>query len=137
MRNSICVTVSCILLIASAPLPARTAQGDRYLAEGYAYEARKQWDAALVSYRLALVQDPAELLYQMAAEKAAFQAAEAHITLGKSERAQGHAVEAITEFERAHALAPALAAASQELDVTREMIRRQDHLTLLERMKQD
>ena len=137
MKNSICVTAACLLLGATAPLAARTVQGDRYLAAGRASAARKQWDAALASYRLALAQDPAEMLYQMAAEKAAFQAAGAHISLGQQARAQGRVVEALAEFERANALAPALAAASQELAATREMMRRNDRLTSLERMKQE
>src|ERR1039458_2251949 len=93
MKNSICVTAACLLLGATAPLAARTVQGDRYLAEGRASAALKQWDAALASYRLALAQDPAEMLYQMAAEKAAFQAADAHISLGQQARAQGRAAE--------------------------------------------
>ena len=87
MKNSICVTAACLLLGATAPLAARTIQGDRYLAEGSASAARKQWDAALASYRLALSTRPAEMLYQMAAEKAAFQAADAHISLGRQARA--------------------------------------------------
>jgi general secretion pathway protein D len=126
-----------LLLGATAPLAGRTAQGDRYLAEGRAYAARKQWDAALASYRLALAQDPAEMLYQMAAEKAVFEAADAHISLGQQARAQGHAADALAEFDRAHALAPALAAASQELAATLEMMRRNDRLTPLERRKHE
>ena len=137
MKNSICVTAACLLLGATAPLAALTVQGDRYLAEGRASAALKQWDAALASYRLALAQDPAEMLYQMAAEKAAFQAADAHISLGQQARAQGRAAEALAEFEKARALAPTLAAASQELAATREMMRRNDRLTSLERMKQE
>src|ERR1035437_2232723 len=82
-------------------------------------------------------QHPAEMLYQMAAEKAAFQAADAHISLGQQARAQGRAADALAEFERAHALAAALAAASQELAATRTMMRRNDRLTPLERMKQE
>src|ERR1035438_2879732 len=137
MKNSICVTAACLLLGATAPLAARTVQGDRYLAAGRASAARKQWDAALASYRLALAQDPAEMLYQMAAEKAAFQAADAHISLGRQARAQGRAAEALAEYEKARALAPALPAASQELAATREMMRRNDRLPPLERMKQE
>jgi len=88
MNNSICVTTACLLLGATAPLAARTVQGDRYLAEGRACAARKQWDAALASYRLALSQDPAEMIYQMAAEKAVFQAADAHVALGRQARSK-------------------------------------------------
>jgi general secretion pathway protein D len=137
MNNSICVTTACLLLGATAPLAARTVQGDRYLAEGRACAARKQWDAALASYRLALSQDPAEMIYQMATEKAVFQAAGAHVALGRQARAQGLAAEAVAEFERASALAPGLAVASQELAATREMMRRNDRLTPLERVKQE
>src|ERR1035437_5863925 len=39
MKNSICVTVASILLVATVPVAARTVQGDRYLAEGRADNA--------------------------------------------------------------------------------------------------
>src|ERR1019366_7243526 len=103
MRTSICVTAVCLLLGAALPAPARTVQGDRYLAEGRAFEARKQWDDALASYRLALAWDPAEIFYQMAVEKAVFQAAEAHMALGQQARAQGLAAKAAAEFDLARA----------------------------------
>jgi general secretion pathway protein D len=118
-------------------MAARTVQGDRYLAEGRVFEARKQWDAALASYRLALAQDAAEIVYQMAVDKAIFQAAEAHMALGQQARAQGLTDKAAAEFEMALALSPALSAAAQELAVTREMVRQNERLTPLERVKQE
>ena len=135
MRNSICVTVACLMLGATPHLEARTVQGDRHLAEGRAFEARKQYDAALASYREAMAQDPAEIVYQMAAAKCVFQAAEAHMALGRQARAEGLADKALAEFATAHALAPALSAAVQELAVTADMMRRNDRLTPLERVK--
>lgn len=137
MRNSICVTAVCVLLGAAFPGAARTVQGDRYLLEGRALETRKQWDAALASYRLALAQDASEMVYQMAVEKAVFQAAEAHMALGQQARAQGRTDKAAEEFEMALALSPGLNAAAQELAVTREMIRQDERLTPLERVKQE
>src|ERR1017187_560212 len=135
MRNSICVTVACLMLGATPHLEARTVQGDRHLAEGRAFEARKQYDAALASYREAMAQDPAEIVYQMAAAKCVFQAAEAHMALFRSARAEGLTDKALAEFATAHALAPALSAAVQELAVTADMMRRNDRLTPLERVK--
>jgi general secretion pathway protein D len=58
----------------------------------------------------------------MAVEKARFQAAQAHVEKGLAMRNGGDAAGSLHEFERATAIHPGLAAASQELQRTREMI---------------
>jgi len=70
------VWLAVAMLAPLAPLEARTRKGDKFLAEGRIAEGKKDWDAALASYEKALSEDPAELTYQMAAQKARFQCAQ-------------------------------------------------------------
>jgi general secretion pathway protein D len=126
-----------LLLAALAAASAHNAAGDRYFAEGRALESRDRWDQALERYRLALEQDPAEIVYRMAASKCRFQAAESHVALGRKARAGGRLDDAIAEFERALALVPTHTAASQELTATRGAAESPDRLTPLERLRRE
>jgi general secretion pathway protein D len=108
-----------------APLDARTRKGDKYYSEGRAHEAKKEWDAALEDYEKALSEDPAEMLYQMGQQKAAFQAGEMHVDRGLKLRAQGQLGEALLEFQKAYAINPGAAITAQELRLTQEMIERE------------
>ena len=107
------------------PLEAKTHKGDHYLQEGRVHEAKKEWDAALEAYEKALSEDPAELVYQMAVEKARFQAGQVHIDNGLKLRAQGQLGEALIEFQKAFAINPSSAIAVQETTLTRDMIERE------------
>ena len=71
-----------MLIVPIAPLQAKTRKGDKFLAEGRVHETKKEWDAALEVYEKALKEDPAEIVYQMAADKARFQASQSHVTRG-------------------------------------------------------
>lgn len=107
------------------PVEARTRKGDKFYAEGRAHEVKKEWDAALEDYEKALSEDPAEMLYQMAQQKAAFQAGEMHVDRGLKLRAQGQLGEALLEFQKAYAINPGAAITTQELRLTQEMIERE------------
>ncbi len=107
------------------PLEARTKKGDKHLADGRAHEAKREWDGALDSYEKALSEDPSELLYQMAAEKARFQAAQNHVNEGLRMRSKGLLGEAMLEFQKAYAINPGSAVAQQELARTQDMILRE------------
>src|SRR5947199_4217401 len=100
------VFCAAILVAPMAPLQARTQKGDKYLAEGRGHEAKHEWDAALDNYEKALSEDPSELLYQMATEKARFQAAQNHVNEGLKIRAKGQLGEAMLEFQKAYAINP-------------------------------
>ncbi len=113
------------MLAPALPLEAKTRKGDRYLAEGRVHEAKKEWDAALEDYEKALSEDPAELVYQMAVEKARFQDGQVHIDNGLKLRAQGQLGDALVEFQKAFAINPSSAIAVQETQLTREMIERE------------
>jgi general secretion pathway protein D len=119
------VWVAAAMLAPLAPLQAKTKKGQKYLAEGRVYESKKQWDAALESYEKAQAEDPADISYQMALEKARFQAAQLHVDTAMKTRATGQLGEAMLEFQRAYAINPGSAVASQEIVRTQDMIERE------------
>jgi len=119
------VVLAAALMAPAVPLEARTKKGDKYLALGRSSEAKKEWDAALDSYEKALSEDPSDMVYQMAAEKARFQASQGHVDKGLKIRSQGLLGEALLEFQKAYALNPGSAVAVQELRRTQEMILRE------------
>jgi general secretion pathway protein D len=119
------VVLAAALIAPAVPLQARAKKGDKYLAAGRVSEAKKEWDAALESYEKALSEDPSDVAYQMAAEKARFQAAQAHVDKGLKTRAQGLLGEALLEFQKSYAINPGSAVAVQEIRRTQEMIQRE------------
>jgi len=119
------VVVSCAMLGPLMPLQAKTKKGDKFLAEGQIHEAKKEWDAALDSYEKALSEDPAELLYQMAADRGRFHAGQSHVEKGLTLRTHGQLGEALLEFQKAYEISPGLTIASQEIDETQQMILRE------------
>ncbi len=121
----IAVVLTAVLLGPALPHQARTKRGDRYLAEGRDHEQKKEWDQALASYEKALSEDPADILYQMADEKARFQTAQSHIDRGLRIRSQGQLGQALVEFQKAYAINPGSAVAEQEIRRTTEMIERE------------
>jgi len=124
--NRLVVILAAALLAAPVlTLEAKTRKGDKYFADGRAAEAKKDWDAALESYEKALSEDPAEIVYQMAAQKSRFQASEAHIDKALTLRSQGMLNDALAEFQKAYALNPGSAIATQEIRRTQEMIQRE------------
>jgi general secretion pathway protein D len=108
-----------------APLEARTKKGDKFLAEGRIHEQKKEWDAALADYRKALAEDPAEMVYQIATDKARFQDGQYHVDQGLKIRASGQLGEALLEFQKAYTINPASSVAAQELMLTQQMIERE------------
>jgi general secretion pathway protein D len=119
------ILMTVVLLGPMLPLEAKAKKGDRYLAEGRAHEDKKEWDAALEAYEKALSEDPAEMVYQMAAQKARFETSAMHVTNGIKIRAQGQLGEALLEFQKAFALNPGSTVAEQEVIRTTEMIQRE------------
>jgi general secretion pathway protein D len=119
------IVLTAVLLGPALPLEAKTKKGDKLLAEGRMHEQKKEWDAALQYYEQALSEDPGEILYQMAATKVRFQAAQAHIDKGLKLRSQGQLGEALVELQKAYAINPGSAAATQEIRRTTDMIERE------------
>src|ERR1035438_5091250 len=119
------IVLSSLLLCPTLPLEARTKKGDKFLAEGRLHEQKKEWDEALDNYEKALSEDPADIVYQMAATKVHFQAGQSHIDKGMKLRSAGQLGEALIEFQKAYAINPGSAAAAQEVRRTTEMIERE------------
>jgi tetratricopeptide (TPR) repeat protein len=94
------ILMTCVMVGPMLPLEAKTRKGDKYLAEGRAHEDKKEWDAALEDYEKALSEDPSDLNYQMAAQKARFEDSSMHVSNGIKVRAQGQLGEALLEFQR-------------------------------------
>jgi len=124
-KRLLAIALSAALFGPIAPLYARDRKGDRYLTEGRAYEAKKDWDAAVASYQKALAEDPSDMEYQMASQKARFQAGQMHVEKGAKIRAQGQLGEALLEFQRAFGVDPGSAVAVQEIRITQDMIERE------------
>ena len=107
------------------PLPAADHKVDKFLIQGRALEAKKDWDGALDAYQKALAADPADIQCQMAVEKARFQAGQSHVEKGIKLRDQGLLGESLIEFQRGFAVNPGSAVAVQEIRTTQEMIERE------------
>jgi general secretion pathway protein D len=118
------VLLTAALIGPLAPLDARTRKGDKFLLEGRALEQKKEWDAALENYEKALSEDPSDVVYQMAAEKARFQASQMHIDEGFRVREQGKLGDALLEFQKAYQISPGSTVAEQEIARTQGMIQR-------------
>jgi len=119
------VLLSGFLIAPALPLEARTKKGDKFLGLGRTHEEKREWDAALEEYEKALSEDPGEILYQMAAEKARFQASQNHVAEGVKLRNKGQLGEALLEFQKAYATNPSSSVAQQEIGRTQEMILRE------------
>jgi general secretion pathway protein D len=119
------VIATALLLVPILPLEARTKKGDKFLGEGRVHEEKREWDAALDAYEKALSEDPGEIVYQMAAEKTRFQAAQNHVNQGIKLRSKGELGEAMLEFQKAYTINPGSSVAVQEIGRTQEMILRE------------
>jgi general secretion pathway protein D len=109
----------------SIPLEARTRKGESLLKKGREAEVRKQWETALDFYEQAVLEDPADAAYQLAAKRVRFQAAMARVDTGQKLRALGQLEEALAEFQKAYAIDPANPMAEVEYKRTKEMIERE------------
>jgi len=119
------VVVTGALLGLILPAGASTKKGDRFLGQGRVHEQKKEWDAALDEYEKALSEDPAEIVYQMAAQKARLEASAVHVSNATRIRALGQLGDALVEFQKAYALNPGSTVAQQEILRTQEMIARE------------
>lgn len=103
-------------------LYARTKQGDRYLKEAQAAEARQDWDRAVEYYQMAVDEDPTDTSYIIGMRRTRFQGAQQHVKQGLELRRQGNMAEAIAELQRAILMDPASGIALQELKRTQDML---------------
>ena len=114
-----------IIALISFPATARTRKAESLLRKGQQAEIRKQWETALDFYEKAMLEDPSDAAYQMAAKRVRFQAAMARVDTGQKLRSAGQLEEALAEFQKAYAIDPANAIAQQELLRTKQMIEKE------------
>jgi general secretion pathway protein D len=124
-KLGIFLTFLAIVGTAALPLQARTKKADKLVADGRVKEARKDFDAALELYEQALSQDPADPYYQLCADRARFQAGQAHVTNGLKIRSTGNLTQALIEFQKAYQIDPSNSMAEMEIRRTQEMIDRE------------
>ena len=108
-----------------APAFAKTRKGDQFLKEGRQAEVRKEYEKALELYEKAMLEDPADPAYQIAAKRVRFQAGMTRVDLGQKLRKEGKLQEALDQFQKAYAIDPASGIAMQEIQSTRKMIERE------------
>jgi general secretion pathway protein D len=124
--NRLTAIILCYALLAPlAPLEAHTRKGDKFFSQGRIEEEKKNWDGALEGYEKALAEDPAEIQYQMAVDKARFHAGEMHVDKGQILRGKGQLGDALLEFQRAYAINPGSGIAIQNMEETQQMILRE------------
>jgi general secretion pathway protein D len=103
------------LLLAGCP------KGSEELKAGKQAEALQDYDTALVHYERALKADPLNTEYKLKATRVRFEAGQYHVRQGQKLRDKGELQLALAEFEKAVAIDPASAVASQEMQRTVEM----------------
>jgi general secretion pathway protein D len=100
-------------------------KGSGHYKAGQKAEALQDYDTALIQYERALKEDPRNVNYKVKATRIRFEAAQAHVDLGRKARERGDLQLALAEFEKAAALDASNPVAPQEVRATLEQIARQ------------
>lgn len=117
--------LTALLICIAAPGWARNRKAEKLLKEGQDAEIRREYEKALDLFEKAMLSDPSDPAYQLAARRVRFQAGMARIDAGQKLRNAGKLEEALQEFLKAYAIDPSSAMADQEIRRTREMIERE------------
>ena len=108
--------VAVVLLLAGCP------KGNADFKAGKKAEALQDYDTALVHYERALKSDPLNAEYRLKASRLRFEAAQAHVDAGQKLREKGDLQMALVEFQKAAAIDPSSAVATQEVQATMELL---------------
>ena len=112
------------LAAALAALAASGCAGDRFFRDGKNDEELGRWDRAVLEYGKAKDQDPKDMRYKMAFNRARRKAAEDHFAKGKMYLASGRPDLAVIELEQTTLLDPENDYAITELGHAREQLAR-------------
>ncbi len=112
------------LATALAALAASGCAGDRFFRQGKNDEELGRWDRAVLEYGQAKDQDPKDLRYKMAFDRARRKAAEDHFAKGKMYLSSGRPDLAVIELEQTTLLDPENDYAITELRHAREQLAR-------------
>ena len=118
--------VLALALTATAEAGGRKAK--KFYNQGRGAELARDYDKALELYEQAVLENPVDQRYELAARRMRFVAGQAHVDRGHTLRRQGQLEEALTEFQRALEIDPASSVAAQEGKRTVEMIERREKL---------
>ena len=118
--------VLALALTATAEAGGRKAK--KFYNQGRGAELARDYDKALELYEQAVLENPVDQRYELAARRMRFVAGQAHVDRGHRLRRQGQLEEALTEFQRALEIDPASSVAAQEGKRTVEMIERRERL---------
>ena len=110
-----------ILLVVGFLVQARD-KGDNDYKEAKAAESRQDWDRALKAYMSAIDKNPGNPVYTIGMQRVRFQSAQQHVNHGQKLRADGKAVEALGEFQKALIADPSSAIAIQEMKRSQEIL---------------
>ena len=116
--------VTGLLLVLALVLPAAADKAKSLYDKGKQAELHQDYEAAYNYYHQAWQLKPNEVQYQASADRMRFAAAAAHVHRGQQLRTAGKLTDALAEFEKAASLDPSLPIAQQELNSTREQIRK-------------
>ena len=119
------VVLTIALLGPGLPAAGASRKSNKQFNQGRAAEQKNDWDSALEAYMKALASDPSDIQFQMAVDKARFQASQLHVENGIKTRAKGLLGEAMLEFQRAFSINPGSVLSIQEIQTTQEMIERE------------
>jgi len=108
-----------LLLLAAFAAGCATSSAFR---DGQDAEQRERWDLAVLAYQKAYSQEPANIEFKMAFERARLKAAQVHYERGRMHKSAGQLDLAALEFEEASSLDPTLDVAAQELKRTKAEI---------------
>jgi tetratricopeptide (TPR) repeat protein len=97
-------------------------RGDNDYREAKAAESRQDWDRALKAYMSALDKNPSSAACLIGMRRMRFQSSQRHVNLGQRLRADGRAVEALGEFQKALIADPGSSIAIQEIRRTQEIL---------------
>ncbi len=104
----------CLVFAMAEPSFAGSRKAKKLYSQGQRAENADDFDRALDFFEQALVEDPNDPRYQLAAHRMRFVAGQRHVMIAREQRKQGHLEEAARGFLRALEIDPASTIAHQE-----------------------
>jgi general secretion pathway protein D len=124
IRQLLAVVSICGILVPA--LAGSNKRAEKFLKQGLAAEARKEYDRALDLFEKALELDPRDPAYQLAEKRARTEAGEAHYTAGVKLRDSQKLDEALVEFQKSYLVDPSRQSTTQAIKGVMAMIKEKE-----------